>query len=146
MSPRRLLPLLLLSSLAGPAMAARVAVLAPKMVPPGARELRDKFHDALAKGLGRAGEIIPADIIRTSLSADLLNCDGGPCVARVAEALLVDRVVIAEIEDVGKTYSIKVRVFDAAGQPLAVGPEERCEICTVREASRAVERAGERSV
>src|SRR5438552_8408692 len=111
MVPRRLPPLLSLMSLAGPAMAARVAVLAPKMVPPGNAEMRDKFHDALARGMARAGDVIPTAVVRGQLPPDLLNCDGGACVARAAQALGgADRVAIAEIEDVGKTYSIKVRV------------------------------------
>ena len=84
MQPRRLVRFALTALLLLPAVAraARVAVLAPQLKPPGAAELRDRLHDSVVNGLVKTGDVIPAAEVRAKLagSPDLLNCSGGPCV------------------------------------------------------------------
>lgn len=150
MRPRRVLSLSVFAVLAAsvPALAAGpIAVLPPQLKPAGPAELRDRYHDAIVKGMSKNPDVIPADEVRKTLAAspDLAACTGGPCVAKAAAALGAEKVVTVEIEDVGKNYTIKTRFYDAGGREIGIGPEERCEICTVREAGKAVERAGERS-
>ena len=118
------------------------------MKPAGSSELRDRFHDALAKAVKPAGDVPSGEQVRSRLSAtpDLLNCAGGPCVTRTATLLRADRVVVPTVEVEGKNYTVKLKIFDNTGAEAGVVEEERCEICTVKEAAKSVERLGERSV
>jgi hypothetical protein len=145
MHRRRALEAALVAVLSVPvaAQAGRIAVLAPQLKPPGAAELRDRFHDAAIRGVSKAGDVLSAAEVRDKLAAtpDLLNCGGGACVAAAALALRAERVVTVEVEYVGKDYTIRVHAFDQQGNDLGAIPEEKCDICTVREATRAGERA-----
>jgi hypothetical protein len=130
---------------AGAASAAgRVAALVPQIKPPAAPELRDRFHEAVTRGLQAAGEdAVAASEVRLRLGAseELLGCAGtGPCVARATQALRVDRAVATEIDVTGKDYTIKLRLVDAVGRELTK-VDEPCDICTVKEADEAVMRA-----
>ncbi len=122
----------------------RVAALVPQLRPAGAPELRDRFHEAVTRGLQSGGdEVVGAAEVRLRLGAseELLNCAGtGPCVARATQTLHVDRAVATEIDVTGKDYAIKLRLVDAVGRELAK-VEEPCDICTVKEADDAVARA-----
>ncbi len=126
------------------AMAAKVAALVPQIKPPAAPELRDRFHEAVTRGYATGGdEVIGAAEVRLRLGAsdEMLNCAGtGPCVARIAQNLRIDRAVATEIDVNGKDYVIKLRLVDAVGRELAK-VDEPCDICTVKEADDAVARA-----
>jgi hypothetical protein len=130
--------------------AAKTVALAPHMTPPPPVEIRDRFHDSVVRGLAKGGaDVMPAAEVRMQLGIDpsLLTCEGGgKCIGRVTTLLSADRVVTTDIEDIGKTYTVRVRVFDESGQSLGAVAEERCDICTVREAGVAVERAAEKVV
>ena len=98
------------------AHAGRIAVLAPQLKPPGAAELRDRFHDSAVQGIAKAGEVVSAAEVRDKLASrpDLLNCVSGGCIAGAAAALGAERIVTMEVEYVGKDYSIRIHAFDAA--------------------------------
>jgi hypothetical protein len=130
---------------AGAAGAAeRLGVLLPQTRPAAAPELRDRFHEAIVRGLQTGGdEVIPATEVRLRLgvSDELLNCAGfGPCVGRVAQALQTQRLVVTDIDINGKDYAIKLRLVDGNGRELTK-IDEPCDICTVKEADEAVARA-----
>lgn len=131
--------------LSGAAQAAeRVAALVPQVVPPAAPEVRDRFHEAVTRGL-QAGpnEVVPAGEVRLQLgsSPELFGCAGsGGCVARAAQALHAERLVATEVDVNGKDYTIKMRLVDAVGRELTK-VDEPCDICTVHEAEEAIARA-----
>jgi hypothetical protein len=133
---------LLVSTVAG--AAPHVAALVPQVKPIGAPEVRDRFHEAVTRGLQAAGDdVLGAAEVRLRLgsSEELLGCSaGGPCVAKVAQTLKIDHAVASEIEVNGKDYVIKLRLLDATGKELAK-VDEPCDICTVKEADEAVARA-----
>ena len=122
----------------------KVAALVPQIKPQAAPELRDRFHEAVTRGYATGGdEVIGAAEVRLRLGAsdEMLNCAGsGPCVARIAQNLHIDRAVASEIDINGKDYVIKLRLVDAVGRELAK-VDEPCDICTVKEADDAVARA-----
>ncbi len=121
-----------------------LAALVPQVRPLGAPEVRDRFHEAVTRGLQAGGDdVLGAAEVRLRLgsSEELLGCTGtGPCMARVAQALQVDRGVAAEIDVNGKDYVIKLRMLDPVGRELAK-VDEPCDICTLKEADEAVARA-----
>ena len=139
------LGLVLVSLAPGTAAAApKLAALVPQMKPIGAPEVRDRFHEAVTRGLTAAGDdVLGAAEVRLRLGAsqELLDCAGtGACMARVAQTLGIDRGVASEIDVNGKDYVIKLRLVDAVGRELAK-VEEPCDICTVKEADDAAARA-----
>ncbi len=126
------------------AAAERIAALVPQLRPTAAPELRDRFHEAVTRGLQASGdEIVGAAEVRLRLgsSDEMMSCAGtGACVARVAQALRLDRAVASEIDVNGKDYVIKLRLVDAVGRELAK-VDEPCDICTMSEAEEATARA-----
>ncbi len=124
--------------------AERVAALVPQTRPAAATEVRDRFHEAVTRGLQTGGdEVVPAAEVRLRLGAvtEMLECDGAvACVASVVQALHVAHVVASDIEISGKDYAIKLRLLDQSGRELAK-VDEPCDICTVKEADEAVLRA-----
>ena len=136
--------LLTLLACGSAAAAPKVAALVPTIKPPAAPELRDRFHEAVTRGLTAGGDdtIGAAEVrLRLGASDELMSCNGvGPCVARAAQALHIDRAVASEIDVNGKDYVIKLRLLDAVGRELAK-VDEPCDICTVKEADDAVARA-----
>ncbi|MGZ3425433.1 MAG: hypothetical protein ACXVCV_02235 [Polyangia bacterium] len=137
--------IMLVGSGTASAAGARVAALVPQVRPTAAPELRDRFHEAVTRGLGAGSdEVIGAAEVRLRLGAteEMLSCNGsGACVARAAQTLRIDHVVASEIDVTGKDYVIKLRLLDAVGRELAK-VDEACDICTVKEAEEAVVRAG----
>jgi hypothetical protein len=131
-------------AVASPSFADRLAALVPQVKPPPPPELRDRFHEAISRGLQGSGvEVLPAAEVRLRLgsSDEMLNCSGvGPCVARSAQALGADRLVAADIGITGKDYTIKLRMLDPVGREVAK-VDEPCDICTVKEADEAMTRA-----
>lgn len=127
--------------------AGRIGALVPQVKPAAAPEVRDRFHEAVTRGLQTGGdEVVPAAEVRLRLGAteEMLSCGGtGACVARAAGALRVERVVATDIDVAGKDYTIKMRLLDAVGRELAKS-DEPCDICTVKEADEAVARAATR--
>src|SRR5881227_2696345 len=110
--------------LAGSVSAAgRIGALVPQIRPQAAPEVRDRFHEAVTRGLqGGGDEVVVAAEVRLRLGAteEMLNCGGtGACVARAAQALRVDRLVATDIDIAGKDYSIKMRLLDGVGRELA---------------------------
>ncbi|HEY2746617.1 MAG TPA: hypothetical protein VGL86_18430 [Polyangia bacterium] len=124
--------------------APHLAALTPQVKPPGAPEVRDRFHEAVVRGLQTAGDDVLGAAetrLRLGASEELMSCAGtGPCMARVAQALHVDRGVASEIDVNGKDYVVKLRLVDAVGRELAK-IDEPCDICTLKEADEAVARA-----
>src|SRR3954463_10313850 len=82
---------------ASAAAAGRIGALVPQVRPAAAPEVRDRFHEAVTRGLQTGGdEVIAAAEVRLRLGAteEMLACTGtGACVARAAQALRVVRVV-----------------------------------------------------
>jgi hypothetical protein len=122
----------------------RLAALVPQTRPSAPPELRDRFHEAVTRGLQTGGdEVLPAAEVRLRLGVadEMLNCGGtGPCVARSAQALRIDRLVATDVEISGKDYAIKMRLLDSVGRELTK-IDEPCDICTVKEADEAMVRA-----
>ncbi len=141
---RSVASLLVLLASSSAVAAPKVAALVPQLKPPAAPELRDRFHEAVTRGYATGGEeVMGASEVRLRIGAsdEMLNCAGtGPCVARVAQNLRVDRAIASEIDVNGKDYLIKLRLVDAVGRELAK-VDEPCDICTVKEADDAVARA-----
>jgi hypothetical protein len=137
--------LVLAGSSTAAAAGARGAALVPSVRPAAAPELRDRFHEAITRGLQTGGEeMLGAAEVRLRLGAteEMLACSGtGACVARAAQTLHVDHVIASEVDVTGKDYVIKLRLLDAVGRELAK-VDEPCDICTVKEAEEAVARAG----
>ncbi|MDB4965954.1 MAG: hypothetical protein JWN44_1643 [Myxococcales bacterium] len=122
----------------------RIGALVPQIKPQAAPEVRDRFHEAVTRGLQSGGdEVVAAAEVRLRLGAteEMLNCAGsGGCVARAAQALRVERVVTTDIDVSGKDYTVRMRLLDAVGRELAKA-DEPCDICTLKEADEAVARA-----
>src|SRR3954468_18286941 len=101
-----LLGLLVLAGSTAHAAGARVASLVPQLRPGAAPELRDRFHEAVTRGMQASGdEVLGAAEVRLRLGAteEMLACNGsGACVARSAQTLRVDRIVAPEIDVNGK--------------------------------------------
>ena len=136
--------IVLVGSTTAAAAGARVAALVPQVRPAASPELRDRFHEAVTRGIAASGdEVVGAAEVRLRLGAteEMLSCNGsGACVARAAQTLRIDRVVASEIDVNGKDYVIKLRLLDAVGRELAK-VDEPCDICTVKEADEAIARA-----
>ena len=122
----------------------RVAALVPSLKPGSAPELRDRFHDAAARGITQGGvDSIPAGEVRMRLdvSEEQRSCAGpGPCAARASITLRTDRLVATEVTIAGKAFAIKVRLLDSAGREVAK-LDDTCDICSIREADEAITRA-----
>jgi hypothetical protein len=124
-----------------------VAALVPQLKPSAAPELRDRFHEAITRGLGGNGfDVISAGEVKLRLgdSEEQLNCAGaGACAARASTTLRTERLIAAEITINGKDYAIRLHLLDPAGRELG-HVDEPCDICTVKEADEAVVRAAGR--
>lgn len=116
---------------------------------------RNKFHDTLVAGLqggvSADASVLRADEVRTRLAgkAELINCQYGACVSKVANALEVDRLIIPRIgvRDAvgGAAYKISLSVYDRAGNPLPISGSDACgndvEGCVLAKALDAMKRA-----
>lgn len=134
--------LVALALVAAPAAGARdVVPLAPAVEPAVTEGIRDRFHDAVARGAGKG--VLPASQVRDRLTAlpHLAQCTSGACVAAVAATLQAEAVLTTKIERKGKNYTIRVQVLSPAGAELGKAAATRCEICTMHEAEVAVEKA-----
>jgi len=121
--------------------APHVAALIPLTKPTAAPELRDRFQDAVARGFGDEALGAAEMRLRIGASDEMLGCmSSGPCVARIAQNLHVDRLIASEIDVNGKDYVIKLRLLDAVGRELAK-VDEPCDVCTIKEADEATARA-----
>jgi hypothetical protein len=129
---------------AGPAFAApKVAALVPTLRPSGAAELRDKFQDAVTRGIADGGvDAIPTGEVRMRLAGtDAFTCSGaGPCAQKAATTLRADHTVASELVIAGKDYTIRLKLLDGTGKEVA-HTEDTCDICTVKEADEALARA-----
>ncbi len=120
--------------------AERGAALPPALKPAGAVELRDRFHDAIARGLRDAG-VIPAAETRARLAAEgITDCVIGGCVQRAATVMRAPWVITSEIQVTGKDYVFHLLLIDGNGR-LESKVDEPCDICTVKEADEALARA-----
>src|SRR3954465_12764745 len=133
-----------------PALAApRAAALVPAMRPAAAVELRDKFHDAVSRGLSSSGRdvLAPAEVrMRLSGNDEQLQCSSaGACAARAAASLRVEYTVGSEVVIAGKDYPYRLRLLDASGKELAK-TEDTCDICTQKEAEDGRTKAASRRV
>ncbi len=137
------------------AQSIRAAALAPVFKSGGGtNEIRDKFHEAVIRGLGplggpsgpggELGEVLSGNDTRGRLGEELLACGAqASCLPRALAALRVNRLVATELTVVGKSFTISMRLFDGQGRELTHA-EELCEICTVREADEAITKAAGR--
>jgi hypothetical protein len=129
---------------AGPALAApKVAALVPTLRPSGSAELRDKFHEAVTRGLTSAGlDAVPSGEVRMRLSGtDEFTCSAaGTCAARAATSLRADHTVGTEVVIAGKDYTYRLKLLDAAGKEIGRS-EETCDICTQKEAEEGLTKA-----
>jgi hypothetical protein len=144
----RFLTVLLVAALPASALAAgRVAALVPEVRPNATPELQSRFHEAVTRGLASGDlEVVPAGEVklRLGVSDELLGCaTPGPCVPRAALILRTDKVVLADVNAIGKDYTIKLLLLDGAGRELA-HVDDACDICTVKEAEDALARAAAR--
>jgi hypothetical protein len=134
----------LLLHVAGAFAAPKTGALLPTLRPAAPNELRDRLHDAVTRGMSAAGmdTVQGAEVrMRLALSEEQLNCAApGPCAARAAMNLRVDRLVATEVVIAGKDYTIRMKLLDQAGREVGK-VEETCDICTVKEADDAVGRA-----
>jgi hypothetical protein len=109
--------------------------------------MRDRFHDALARGLqqGGEGDVIPPAEVRSRFSGseEMQRCTSGPCLLRASRDLKADRLALAEVTISGRNYVMTLRLFDQGGAEMW-RTVERCEICAVREADEALSRAAAR--
>ncbi|MEK6606710.1 MAG: hypothetical protein AABZ30_03525 [Myxococcota bacterium] len=130
--------------LCGPAAAAeRVGPLVPAVEPAGAiaAELLARFHEAVARGLESGGlATVRAEDARRGLERQkLLECVGGFCVKRAAQAMDVTRVVATRIHVTGKSYDLECRLLASDGAALAKAAGS-CDICTFAEAQQTLVR------
>jgi hypothetical protein len=149
------LGLVALAAAPAAAQAIRAAALAPQIkgnaITP---ELRDKFHDAVVRGLavlngpagpnGELGEVLAAPVTRARLGDELTNCGATPaCLPRAITALSANRVIATELTITGKTYAMSLRLYDGQGRELTHA-DDTCDICTVHEAEDAITKAAGR--
>lgn len=127
------------------AQVTRVGALPPRVTgTSAATELRDKFQDAVIRGLADpSSEVMGAAETRQRLGGELLACAGAACVPRAIAALQVERAVVTELNVTGKSYTIALKLYDARGQELTRA-DDACEICTVHEAEETVTKAAAR--
>ena len=127
--------------------APRIAALIPSLRGSAPTELKDRFQDAVTRGITAAGvEAVAAGEVRMRIgtSEEVLSCSGpGPCAAKIAGTLRVEHTVASEIVAAGKDYTIRLKLLDATGRELARS-EDSCDICTVKEADDAVARAAQK--
>lgn len=115
---------------------------------------RGKFHETLIAGLSGAGgdvTVLRADEVRSRLAgrAELINCQFGACLGKVASALEVDRLIVPRIgvRDAvgGAAYKISIAVYDRAGNPLPISGNDSCgsdvEGCVLAKALEAMRRS-----
>jgi hypothetical protein len=151
MPTRRSLSWLLVPSLlllwSGTARALRLVALAPQIKPSAANEIRDRFHEAVVRGLSTGADVVPVADVRMWATGDpqLFQCDAGPCAAQITSLMKADRAVITSVEQVGKTYTVKMRAFDTQGEEVGA-TSEGCDICSLREAAESVSRAAQKLV
>ena len=146
---------LLASAAAADGQGLRAAALVPQVKRGAATsELRDKFHDAVVRGLssltgpsgpsGELGEVVTAVDARTRLGEELASCGGeAPCLARALAALRVNRLIATDLSVNGKSYAIAMRLYDGQGHEITHA-DDACDICTVREADEALTRVANR--
>jgi hypothetical protein len=133
-------------STGAPARAGRVAALQPRFDPPVSAEMRDRFHEAMGRGLQQGGaEVVPGAEVRTRLGGneELAGCVGGACAVQALAELKAERLALGEIAVSGKSYIISLRLLDQGGAEMWRATE-RCDICSAREADEAVAKAAAR--
>ena len=64
----------------------RVVALPPRMNPEPSSEIRDRFHDAVVKGLGKSGGALASTEVRSKIAgqSDLVGCGGSGLALGVA--------------------------------------------------------------
>jgi hypothetical protein len=149
------LGLVVLATAPAAAQAIRAAALAPQLKGAGTTaELRDKFHDAVVRGLGvlngpagpngELGEVLTAAVTRSRLGDELMTCGGTPaCLPRAISALSANRVVTTELTITGKSYAMTLKLYDSQARELTHA-DDQCDICTVHEAEEAITKAAGR--
>jgi len=121
--------------------APRVAALQPVLRGNTAAELRDRFQEAIGRGLAQGGLVVlPVAEVRMRTG----GCDTpGSCAQRAATMLAVDHTVSSEIVIAGKDYTIRLKLLDPSGREVAHA-DDTCDICTVKEAEDAIARAAQK--
>lgn len=115
---------------------------------------RSKFHETLVAGLSGAGgdtTVLRADEVRSRLAgkSELLACQFGACLGKVANALDADRLIVPRIgvRDAvgGASYKISIAVYDRAGNPLPITGNDSCgsdvEGCVLAKALESMRRS-----
>ena len=138
----------LLMAVAAPAFADHGAALVPLIKPEAAPELRDRFHNAIVRGItGSEDDVTAAAETRMRLSTDgenIANCSGqNSCVPVAASALKASWLVASEITINGKDYAFRLRLLEPNGHELAL-IEQPCDVCTIREAEETLQKGAAR--
>lgn len=116
---------------------------------------RSKFHETLVAGMqsgaGADTTVLRADEVRSRLAGrnELLTCQFGACLGKVANTLEADRLIVARIgvRDAvgGAAYKISIAVYDRAGNPLPITGSDACgsdvEGCVLAKALEAMKRS-----
>jgi hypothetical protein len=97
----------------------------------GAQEfMRPKALASAAGGLTAAGfEVIPFEQATTKLSADLVGCRQGPCLASVGKAVEAGLLVVITITRKDESTIIVMRLHDAATGEMTADIHEVCDLC-----------------
>jgi hypothetical protein len=110
-----------------------IAPLLPQVNPRQPSEITNRFHQALATGAAQTTwRALDAAQVRSQLGDKTSSCAAGACVGAALRSLERDYGLTAQVDIVGKNYTIEVAAYRRTKQVRrATG---RCDICTLREA------------
>lgn len=99
-------------------------------------DVRDKIAAAVAGGLAASGADV-VDIAATTKSAEakgIRDCETSTCRIAIADATGARYLVLASVETMGRSYRVHLEMIDGATGTVIGVREDRCEICTEKEA------------
>ncbi len=131
---RLLLLAMLLASSVGSAAAEttkeRTAILAIELGKGVQEFVRAKATAQVLQGLTAAGyDVVPPDQIAKQLSADLVSCKSGPCLAQVAKALQTSTLVHVAITRKHDSQIIVMRMLEPTSGDALADIHEVCDLC-----------------
>ena len=120
----------------------KLVPLEPEMPADTASQFRERFMEAVAKGIGGAGfeEISPREVRQRLDSMNVATCSGGDCAEKLVVAFGADGAVKVSIEQKHKNFRFSVDIFDSAGHVVGKTETDRCDICTQNEAALGLEK------
>ncbi len=69
------------------------------------------------------------------------GCLVGPCLARVARGLKVERVVVGGVRGQGSSYDYTLTLLETGGGSLLAQVNQRCDVCSFKDLEEAIGRA-----